>query len=498
MPTPFPAALSDRLTHGAWRDALPPHGSALGKGRPFQVRHGSADGLGLRATVEASGQVLLALAPTLTGNAVVENGATVSLRAAHAFLDRLEAWVNRYGDHLTWPATQHGWTNAVRATVADNDQDGLATLLGAFPSQVRWALKDHPMPATDLGHWWKGQTSPLSAASAGLPTSAIAPNVDAPPLVSPPAVSPVMDDLFQEAVVVPPSSVPVAEPVTRVPSAEAVASRAASGTPADSKGTAETTVERKAPAAAETSTDKADRSARSLPWNASPETLEWLGQVLTRLRQSPGQSMGVKQEWLDEQVKHRARQNKNWFEEQLFPAIAGLNEQDLGCLLDHWPSHCRLPVSNPVDMVSQPRFWSILKVQEPMRTQLFDQALPRMVAMDRVPFDERYAMAQHMLEWARRSPDLFRQRLNLWIKWGGSVMEEEVPAAAIDGDVFNATPVARRSVARWILEQGNEMWSAQINDLAQQNDWTLPKVVAPVVQEDPATSSPAPRRFRPR
>lgn len=503
MPNPFTSALSDRLAHGAWRDALPPHGGPLGKGRPFQVRAGSADALGLRPLVEVSQKALLALAPSVTGEALTENGAAVSLKDAHAFLDRLDDWANRYAEHLTWPASQHGWTDAVRATVEADDRNGMATLLGAFPSQVRWALKDHPMPSSDLGAWWKGQTSSLANApvaastvpAGATPTSPEARAKTAPGAPASPATT--VDDLFQAAPAPTPTgtaeavkpSTPGTDVAPRIPSAEAMVARAAPSFAAD-----------RAPSTPSEPVEKVEKTERAAKtyWASPTETIEWLGQVLGHLRQNPAQSLGVKQEWLDEQVKQRAYQSKNWFEELLLPAIATLNEQDLGCLLDHWPVHRRLSVANPVEMVSQPRFWSILKVQEPVRTQLFEQALPRMVNMDRVGFDDRYTMAQHMLEWARRSPDLFRQRLNLWVKWGGSVAEEEVPSAApSDGDVFNATPVARRSVARWILEQGNDMWTAQLNEQAAQQGWILPRDVTPN-PTTPAADTPAPRRLRPR
>ena len=368
--------------------------------------------------------------------AISGEGPSVQLDVAHQFLDSLETWTRNNRALLTWPPSPTGFANAL-ANAARIQDTSVVAVLAAYPEFCQKMMEqarqlDPSLPR--LGGLFREAAAGYYREQRPANPAPVAPTEHEAPSQSP-----------EPVVAAPEPSAPVAEIERPAP-------------------VRDRTVQNRGP-----SGSRQERAVR-VPAPLGPPAdflVEWILSI--KKEDQPA----LARQKLDSQIKSVLSAHDgnawSWFDRVLFPEIIKLPAKDIELLAATWPSHSRFTPESPVDWVDQSRFWVMLRDTGPERREVLSQgALASLVNMERANANTRYEMATKMFPFAARKSDVFRQRLGLWMSFGGN-LDEETVAASETSDVDLSSPsVPTQTVRQWVEAQNDNEWNTVLQSMSDE------------------------------
>lgn len=339
-------------------------------------------------------------------------GVSSSLPEIEDLIQKMNRWSDRHSVYFSWPPTMDGWNRAVWATLSEpQGKDDMAWLLAGYGPSLRMALSQKPRPAS-----WATTFQ-----------AAIAPAI-------------VKDEvkLPNEAPTSAPESAPP-DPVKASVKKDAVPRRDAP-----------------APVRAKFEESKEVLGAR-----------QWIQGLLRDFR-AQSLPQGLMVENFDKEIKRRIgdseytgqKREAAWLEYEFLPAAAGLALDDMKMLAGLWSdSHSRSFI-DPQKTLEGKRFWAQIEgIDGSARGFFVDTLLPTVIDSSEWSSGVRFRLAKEMFAWTKAKPQLFDERLGLWLAWGGR-MDDAEPAQAAEGNRFSKATTTPETVADWLRSSGIPAWSA--------------------------------------
>ena len=353
-------SLKHRLIESVWSQDWPTQGDEdssayaplLGAGYPPLPSRFPPE---YRAEQELNHKIVMALAGA--------GSESISLQESHAFLDRLESFMEipEVQQSMTYPPSAEGFAKAL-TQIAQHPEHGLLcmTLLQAFPEYVFKVFAE----ARKKDKQW---------------------TIDFPfaePLTSP-------------AVVMAPSA-PAEQEV--LPSAQPTVA-----------------AEKEKPARVQTPEKKVVFSEKQT--KEAHRLVEKLIEILPI-------NVGIPQNLISMAATAANMDLWSFFSGPLLSEITQRPHEEFKVLVENWPSAQRIEVQDPVEWMTRNQFWLIVKNTSDENRELFmKEGLGKMVDMDLIYPNIRLQMLSKMLPYASRNETLFKERINLWLSLGGNLDE---------------------------------------------------------------------------
>ncbi len=151
-----------------------------------------------------------------------------------------------------------------------------------------------------------------------------------------------------------------------------------------------------------------------------------------------------------------------WLEEFAVGALATLSQENMTKVMELWPTHQYMTLSDPVKTLSERSFWqNTRQMTTSTRKYFMETVLPTIVSTQDWNNDTKYNLLPKMLEKTEAHEFLAEERLKLWLAWGGNLdavvskKSEPMPSA------FEM--VGTHSARQWIEEQGQPIWQAVLD-----------------------------------
>lgn len=424
----YSTSINVRLKQGSWRDSFPPFGPRMGKGELIKKTEESWSDVWQK--INDFNQVAISVGGVFDKD---NRSTPVSLDKIHAFLDKLENWVAEYGHVLTWPSSSKAWKEAVRNTIDNGDLDSVILLAATFPEQFKETIQNIKEPNNKVGKWlnsFKEETKP--------------------------------------------------ELVSSVEHKNEINEKNSNSIAEEKKILQETLK----PA------EVTDIKIEKKPFlnTLAKETMDWLMNIVKEF-ENDEHVLAVKKEKFDGKLKNWMRRNDStdanqrldFFAEQFFPAITHMDRKDLLVIYECWPNGKKIEIDSPDEVLTSKIFWALLKhAKDDTKEFIIDNMLPKTISLAQNRFEQKFKIGKDILSWATRNPELFNQRLNLWMNIGGSLTENAVLVSNTDGneDLFTdpGKKIEKESLMSWILKSGNDMWVEELAKISADKGMVIPEI----------------------
>lgn len=163
----------------------------------------------------------------------------------------------------------------------------------------------------------------------------------------------------------------------------------------------------------------------------------------------------------DEKIKNEIIKTKGvgelaknyWLEDYLLPALTKLSRDNQQLLINHWPKTQILTFNNPVKALSSRDFWISIREMDYLDRKFFmESTLSTIINTEEWSHQQRFEMLSPMILYVKKYPSLVKERLKLWIKWGGNLEEEVLVKTPNEEDFF-----ANKQTAKEWLEKNTQL-----------------------------------------
>jgi len=422
-------SIMNRIFQGSWRDALPPETPKIGVEK--RLENSGHSWLDIWEKHNNYADIAESLGKIMSKD---KSAKSLPLNNLHAYFDILENWVGDYGHVLTFPPSQEAWNNAVKATIEKKDLDMALVLSATFPVSFSAVIKNVDFE-NNVTKWFKTAKDQTPEAIIDKQESATT------------------ETIMEEKKLLT-QSLKSETPVQNGHHEEK--NKRESFTPQKNKDYILTENEKKC--------------------------FDWISSQIKEVqeRELP---LGVEQNNMDNSIKKRKLSGGEfYFDTELFGAIIKLNKEQLLTLAKVWPEHQKIPVYDSLAFLSSPKFWKGLNSTNENKDFIIEKVLPVMLDISNLPFSNKYQIGKEILQYTTKSPELFMQRLNLWLNIGGDLVEKPTIsmnfADDFDDDFSQGNMPKEESpnLLNWIINQKNNMWTKEVHNLLNKKGFKIEAV----------------------
>lgn len=429
-------SIMNRIYQGSWRDSLPPSNPRIGVGEPLK-NMGNTWNDAWEKQIKYS-EISNTISKIMQKSK--EEIKPFPLETIHSFFDKIEDWVAINGHLLTFPPSQKAWNLAVKSSIEKKDLEMCLLLSAAFPTDFSTVINSLDFE-NNVTKWFKTSVPEVKE-----------------------------ENIIQEK-----------EELSQILKKEVLKKQQE---------------QEYSPEPKEIKKDVLKVPPKDYLLTSQEEKcLTWINNILTEVKEK-NLPIGVELNNMDERIKKRKlTAGELYFDIDLFGAIIKLSKEDLKILGNIWPSYQKIPVYDSLAFLSSPKFWKGLNSTKENKDFIIENVLPIMLDITKLPFSNKYQIGKEILQNTTKSPELFMQRLNLWLNIGGDLLEQPSIAVSFnhdseDFDDFSAQQEESPNLLNWIINQKNDMWISEVHNLLKNKGFVIQIIEDAYEKISPKNDSP--------
>lgn len=372
---------------------------------------------------------------------------SVSLLEINNFIDKLELWVDRYSEYLTYPSSTNGLNNAIIKSVENESLEDFAFLYGIFHKEIFSIYKNDKEKIDSLE------------------------NNDASKMLK--NIFKVFEDKNKNNTVS--ETIKVEESTINNEVKKEEYKHEFFGEVSDNQITKETSEIKKHSSKTDEKIEKEIEIFNTF-YDKYTSNIKDNFDISLKNYQVKRYIEGRIKEVSDLEEKNENKLN-DWLANTFLLSLSKLSYEKSKIIIDQWPDWSNLQqearplfgLVNNEELLDKKVFWHSIKSineifvknnDEESTKNLYQKVIPNIVSIKDSNIDNKVTIGKNILTWATKNENEFLNRLTLWNKMGGNITE-----------INNQG----ESIVSWISSKNNDMWDKVIINFAKEKKINLSK-----------------------